>query len=81
MKKLTILWAFALLASGMAWGGVYTGNSVYTSPYTNDAYTRALWHFDETAGPTASNFTDASATPTTGFLGATPAAMRSWIPM
>jgi hypothetical protein len=49
MRKLIIICAALLLASP-AWGVLYTGNSDYTNPYADDAYTMALWHFDETTG-------------------------------
>jgi hypothetical protein len=48
MKKLIIICAALLLASP-AWGILYTGNSDYTNPYTDDQYTMALWHFDESS--------------------------------
>ena len=46
MKKLIIICA-ALLLALPAVASVYLGNSDYTSPFTTDTYTRALWHFDE----------------------------------
>ena len=51
MKKLIII-AAAVMLTSPAWAIVYTGNSDYTNPYSSDAYTRALWHFDENTGDT-----------------------------
>jgi hypothetical protein len=54
MKKLIIICAALLLASP-AWGILYLGNSDYTSPYADDQYTAALWHFDESSGSVAAD--------------------------
>jgi hypothetical protein len=69
MKKLIIICAALLLASP-AWGWFITGNSDYTNPYSTDAYTRGLWHFDETSGDCI--FVDASGNNSNGEIGRAP---------
>jgi hypothetical protein len=69
MKKLIIICAALLLASP-AFGTYYTGNSDYTNPYTTDAYTRGLWHFNETSGDTI--FVDSSSNGNDGEIGRNP---------
>jgi hypothetical protein len=57
MKKLIIICAALLLASP-AFGTFDTSNSDWTQPFSSDANTRGLWHFDQEWGDTI--FDDAS---------------------
>ena len=76
MKKLFIIFAVSLF-SVPAWSGVYVGNSDWTQPYTSDAYTRGLWHLDETTGTTAP-VADASSYNNTGTLAT--GGINGWYP-
>jgi hypothetical protein len=65
MKKLIIVFA-ALMIASPAWAVFDYSNSDWTNPFTTDAYTLALYHFDEVQGDTM--FMDSSGNGHHGFV-------------